>query len=143
MATVEIIVYRLNNPGMGLPRTWHVEAVLDGAQGAFLYRRGDVPENFTVGQAQAWLETNFDEVYAYAVERGKIAPHLIDNPHVDIQRLLKALGLVLRDRDEYIIDHINALADYLGVPQVNRPQPVTPQQVYDAVRDKYIELGQE
>lgn len=105
---------------------------------------GGIPDGLTRSQVQMVLDNRFDEVWAVATAKGAplTSANVLDNPNLDMRRVAIALALVLRDRDEHIINSINALADFLGVPQVNRPEPVTPQQVYNAVRAKYIELGQ-
>lgn len=137
---IEILEIRTTKEENGEPNGYHIEFEISDGLGAFLWRIGGIPLGTTRQQAVTYLQNNFDEIYAAAVEAGEVVSDLVDNPHVDIQRLLKAFGLVLRDRDEYVIDAINALADWAGAPTVQRPEPVTPQQVYNAARAKYLEL---
>lgn len=106
---------------------WYVELVLDGPQGAYQYRRGDIPPNVTKAQAQAYIEANFDELYADAVARGEVAGDLIRNPNLDLQRALEAMARVM-------VDAINQLRSIAGLPDM------TYQQAYDALRARYLEL---
>jgi hypothetical protein len=140
--SVTILDMRILTDDEGVPDRQGALLEIEDGGPIYTLQHGNIPLGLTREQAKAWLEdsTRFDTLYALAEKHNEVAGDLIDNPHLDIQRVLKALGLVLRDRDEYIINHINALANYLGVPQVNRPEPVTPQQVYDAVRARYLEL---
>jgi hypothetical protein len=124
---VEILEIRTVNNEFGEPDSYVVEFEISNGQGAYLWRIGGVPLSMTKQQAATYLQNHFDEIYAAAEEGNEPAPDLVDNPHIDARRVLKALVLVM-------IDEINILRAEHGLA------PRTAQQAYNAVRERYLEL---
>jgi hypothetical protein len=127
---VEILEIRTVNNEFGEPDSYVVEFEISNGQGAYLWRIGGIQLGTTKAQAAQYLQNHFDEIYEAAEKGNEPAPDLVDNPHIEVRRVLKALALVM-------VDEINILRAEHGLA------PRTDQQAYNAVRAKYIKLGQE
>lgn len=118
---------------IGIPNRQGALFEIEDGGPTYLWRHGNIPLGLDEAQIEAWLEdpARFAELYAAAERRGEPAPtNILDNPNIDELRALAASLLV-------ILDQINVLRVRAGLPEISR------QQAYSAIRDKYIELGQE
>jgi hypothetical protein len=91
---------------------------------------GGIPDGLTRAQIQTALDNRFDEVWSVASQGKPIIASILENPDLNVLMVAAALALVM-------VDEINVLRSEHGLA------PRTAQQAYNAVRAKYIKLGQE